>query len=194
MEARVDKQKWAVLAATKKWVQKLFPDITEESGIYKWERINDIGERCVYIGKAQNILERTAGHITATGSNLSHLEKSIKTHGLLSPDNLTGWRVGILQKCVIKDLNAYETFYIAEWQQQPVKLYNTESGGTVGKKIIGERKERRDILWRQQGYNKAIKEIKECIDKCKRYTAEGKTVMAKRQGEKLDGILRKGEE
>ena len=60
---------------------KQFPELEEDgdkSGIYLWHRINENLEYCWYIGKAKNLLRRTAQHIMGSQS---HLDKSIKKHG-----------------------------------------------------------------------------------------------------------------
>jgi hypothetical protein len=176
--------RFAMRQKVAKQVQELFPELTEESGIYIWERKNDKDENCVYIGKATNLLSRTVDHI-GTKNKSPHLEKSIMAHGLLSEDNLFGWRVSVIEKCTVDELNERESYWIAQYRNRDVKLYNTESGGTVGKTIIGERKERRDIAWRQKERQKVFAELREWFNlspkwcAIKRFTGDngGETIL-----------------
>ena len=43
-------------------------------------------------------------------------------------------------------------------------MYNIESGGTTGKTIIGERKQRRDVKWKAEAKNKVIAGYREYFD------------------------------
>lgn len=147
---------------------KQFPWLREydkQSGIYLWVRTNEDGVYCWYIGKAKNLLRRTAQHIV---DGKSHLDKSIKAHGLsndhvLNPEK---WVIEILQKCEIADLDKLEQYYIDIWKKYHPGgiMYNIESGGTTGKTIIGEKKQRRDVKWRAEARAKVIAEYREYFD------------------------------
>ena len=157
-----------ILAKQKKGIAialKQFPWLREydkKSGIYLWDRINkEDGMHCWYIGKAKNLLRRTAQHIV---DGQSHLDKSIKAHGFLGgKEGDFGWGVHILQVCSEEYLDKQERIWISRWQQEyPIsKTYNVESGGTTGKTIIGEKKQRRDIKWKAEAKEKLLAKYRE---------------------------------
>lgn len=159
----MDKKQWAMLNEKKKLLKGLFPDLPAKSGIYKWFRVDEETYKgCVYVGKAKNILERSAQHLLG---NESHLDKSIKKHGLQSADNPHGWRVYVLELTDERNLDVAEQWYIDFIvHNEDVELYNVESGGTKGKTIIGERKQRRDIVWRKKEREKVFSELREWFD------------------------------
>ena len=147
---------------------KQFPWLSnydKKSGIYLWDRTNEDGKYCWYVGQAKNLLRRTAQHIV---DGKSHLDKSIKAHGLsndhvLNPEK---WGIEILQKCEIADLDKLEQYYIDIWKKYHPDgiMYNIESGGTTGKTIIGERKQRRDVKWKAEAKNKVLADYREYFD------------------------------
>lgn len=149
---------------------KQFPwlrNYDKQSGIYLWDRYDEDGKYCWYVGKAKNLLRRTAQHIM---DGKSHLDKSIKKHGVntyndeaLNPEK---WKIAILQVCEIAELDTLEQHYINKWQKDHPngKMYNIESGGTTGKTIIGERKQRRDVKWKAEARAKVIAEYREYFD------------------------------
>ena len=150
-----------------------FPWLREydkKSGIYLWYRYDEDGTYCWYVGKAKNLLRRTAQHIV---DGQSHLDKSIKKHGLsecmnivrswINNSKLTTWNIDILEICLEVELNELEQYYINKWQKDHPngKMYNVESGGTTGKTIIGERKQRRDVKWKAEAKNKVLADYRE---------------------------------
>ena len=140
-------------------------DWDKESGIYLWERYNEDGKYCWYIGKAKNILRRTAQHIM---DGESHLDKSIKKHGMTNDtvEKPNSWSIEILRGCKVSDLDEFESFYINQWKQNNPNgiMYNIESGGTTGKTIIGEKKQRRDVKWKAEARAKVLAEFREYFD------------------------------
>ena len=137
---------------------------SKESGIYIWDRVNEKEEYCWYIGKAKNILHRTAQHIMDCQS---HLDKSIKKHGFYSAEkNPTGWFLATLELCEEDCLDSNEQYYIRLYQEMRPhsKMYNIESGGTIGKTIIGEKKQRRDVKWKAEAKNKVLADYREYFD------------------------------
>lgn len=145
---------------------KQFPELHEhgnKSGIYLWSRFNEDGEYCWYIGKAKNLLRRTAQHIM---DGQSHLDKSIKKHGFYTDvKNPNGWNFSLIEICDEADLDDYETLYINNWRlNRGGKMYNIESGGTTGKTIIGERKQRRDVKWKAEARAKVLADYREYFD------------------------------
>ena len=144
---------------------KQFPELEEDgdkSGIYLWHRINENLEYCWYIGKAKNLLRRTAQHIMGSQS---HLDKSIKKHGFYETfKNENGWCFDILWTCNEADLDQLEREWIADFQERGGKTYNIESGGTTGKTIIGEKKQRRDVKWKAEAKSKVLADYREYFD------------------------------
>lgn len=144
-----------------------FPELKDkgsESGIYIWQRQNEEGEYCWYIGKAKNLLRRTAQHIVDAQS---HLDKSIKKHGFFNKEkNPFGWEFGIIELCSVLKLDETERRHIkVHMEAYPnSKTYNVESGGTTGKTIIGEKKQRRDVKWKAEARAKVIAEYREYFD------------------------------
>lgn len=143
-----------------------FPELKrydKKSGIYLWNRTNEDNVFCWYVGKAKNLLRRTAQHIV---DGQSHLDKSIKKHGFYNEKNSKGWQVMVLDICEELLLDKMEQHYIASMQQQYPngKTYNIESGGTTGKTIIGERKQRRDVKWKAEAKNKVLADYREYFD------------------------------
>lgn len=135
------------------------------SGIYAWERTDENGVFCWYVGKAKNLLQRTAQHIM---DGQSHLDKSIKTHGFLGgKEGEYGWTLRILVYCAEDELDSEEKFFIQNYQEncpKPDKMFNIESGGTTGKTIIGEKKQRRDVKWKAEARAKVLAEYREYFD------------------------------
>lgn len=142
---------------------KQFPLLKgEQSGIYLWDRFNKEGKYCWYIGKAKNLLRRTAQHIM---DGKSHLDLSIKAHGFTT-DKPNKWNLTILRTCKVTDLDGFEKYYIKRWQEEYPDsiMYNIESGGTTGKTIIGEKKQRRDVKWKAEARAKVLAEYREYFD------------------------------
>ena len=156
-----DKLRHGIAIALKQFPFLEFWD--KQSGIYLWERTNEDQVYCWYIGKAKNLLRRTAQHIV---DNQSHLDKSITKHGYYNIENSHGWSMRVLQECSEILLDEYERTWIKIWQQQRPnsKTYNIESGGTTGKTIIGEKKQRRDVKWKAEAKNKVLADYREYFD------------------------------
>lgn len=136
----------------------------KQSGIYLWYRHDyENGTYCWYIGKAKNLLHRTAQHIM---DSQSHLDKSIKKHGITTKPFGDGWNLSVLEVCEVEDLDELEQYYIKDRQKRVPngKMYNIESGGTTGKTIIGEKKQRRDVKWKAEARAKVLAEYREYFD------------------------------
>ena len=145
---------------------KQFPWLRDRgscSGIYLWSRYDENGVYCWYIGKAKNLLQRTAQHIMG---GKSHLDKSIKKHGFRGgKEEACGWDLDIIKYCREDELDKLERFWIKHWQiRYNGKMYNVESGGTTGKTIIGERKQRRDVKWKAEAKKKVLADYREYFD------------------------------
>ena len=171
------KQRFAILNKNKRIIRSLCDnEIGVESGIYAFYRTNENGEKCIYMGQAKNLLQRTAQHLM---SKEQHIDKSLYVHKLYSKDNPYGWKLRVLIKCAEKDLDHFEQFYINFNKEKGYKMYNVTGGGQLDKKSdIGERAEtnlKRYRTGKNKGYEKAREEIKVFFDKYLDYTIKGKS-------------------
>lgn len=67
------KQRYAILASNKKKLLKLFPTLTDDSGIYVLRREED-GIKYAYVGQSIHCLSRLAEHLVG----YQHIDLSIK--------------------------------------------------------------------------------------------------------------------
>lgn len=108
---------------------------THRSGIYFYTR-EDMDGKHAYIGKAVDITERTISHLNGYQQRIDISLKSRKFYSKLNP---SGWKLNVLYYPK-SELDKWEQYWIDQYQNAGVHLYNIESGGTDGKTIIGERK------------------------------------------------------
>lgn len=153
-----------------KWI-KHFGFISKESGIYILTR-EENGFRFAYIGQAKSILTRLAQHL----NGWQHIDKSLKSHGLYSKENLTGWKL-IYYTYPENELDNQEKYFIKKYANEGYQMRNKTAGGQgEGKFEIAETKEKkgyRDGL--AQGYKNAQRDVKKLFDKNLTYDINGKT-------------------
>ncbi len=113
----------AIESANKKKLLKLFPTLTEDSGIYILYRFED-GFKYAYVGQAKKILTRLASHMRG----YQHIDLSIKKHGWYSEENKTGWFVSAF-KYPENVLDEKEQFYVRECARAGYQLRNKTAGG-----------------------------------------------------------------
>jgi hypothetical protein len=171
------KQRFAILNDKKKLIKALYPQITNESGIYCFYRTDEDGQDCCYIGQAKNLLNRTAQHLMG---RKQHIDKSLYVHKLYAEDNKTGWKLTVLQKCGLDELDYLEQHYIRFYSDMDnVKVYNVTGGGQYDKKSdIGERQQTKLKSYKNGknlGYDKARDYVKVMFDKYLDYIIKGKT-------------------
>jgi hypothetical protein len=111
------------------------PQAVHRSGIYFYTR-EDMDGRHGYIGKAVDLCERNCSHILGYAQRI---DKSIKSRGFYSELNPSGWKLNVIYYPK-SELDKWEQYWIEQYRNAGVHLYNVESGGTEGKTIIGERK------------------------------------------------------
>lgn len=116
-------------------IMKACPNCPNTSGIYFLTRVED-DIKYAYVGKAKHLLERLGDHLAG---HQQHIDRSIKKHGLWSADNITGWKVNVLE-FKEEELDERERYFIKMYAKAGFQLRNVESGGTTGKTDIGERK------------------------------------------------------
>lgn len=154
----MNKQIYARRTQAKKEIQKVAPDITEDSGIYIYERT----QKYIYIGQARSLMQRCVGHRLSYDQRI---DISLKKHGYFDPIfNKNGWKLRVLQNCDIDRLDAEERYWIERYKQDPsIELLNITGGGQGDKASdIAERKPSkgyRDGV--KQGREKVIKELNE---------------------------------
>lgn len=129
------KQFWAIQRENEKRILSICPNIPTRSGIYFFYR-EENGLRFGYVGKAKNLRERTASHLSG---RIQHIDRSIKAHGLYSEGNPTGYKLRFFE-CLEANLDEMERINIAYFANKGYQLRNVESGGTAGKTDINERK------------------------------------------------------
>lgn len=125
-------------------------------------RTDENGIKFAYVGQAKHVLTRLAQHL----DGYQHIDLSLKKHGLHSPDNPYGWKVGFLHYPESK-LDEMEQIYIRSYAQNGYQLRNKTAGGQgEGKVQINEyrpAKGYRDGII--QGRKSLAKELGHIIDK-----------------------------
>lgn len=133
------------------------PGLDDGSGIYFLTRKDEEGIRYAYIGQARHILRRLCGHMDGYSQ---HIDLSLRKHGLWSPENQHGWKVGFLHYAPER-LDEMERKYIKEYADAGYQLRNKSRGGQgAGRGMMDETKparKYRDGL--EQGYRNAAKEV-----------------------------------
>ena len=148
MDYKNYKQRLAIEAKNKKRWLAVNPQLTEHSGIYFLTR-EDGGFKYAYIGQAKHILTRLAQHLVG----FQRVDLSLKSHGLYSEDNPTGWKVGS-KDYPITELDEMEQYYIKQYANAGYQLRNLTSGSQgTGKAKIDEYKP-------AKGYRDGIKQGK----------------------------------
>ena len=170
------KQRFAILNDKKKLIKTLYPEITNESGIYCFYRTDKDGVDCCYIGQAKNLLNRIAQHLMG---KQQHIDKSLYVHKLYDEDNKNGWKITILERCGLDELDYLEQRYIKFYSNiENVKVYNVTGGGQFDKKAdINQRQQRKLKSYKNGknlGYEKARDYIKVMFDKYLDYSIKGK--------------------
>ena len=162
------KQIYAIKKANEERILKVCPNCPNTSGIYFLLR-EENGFKFGYIGKAKHLLERLGAHLQG---RQQHIDRSIKSHGLWSEENPTGYKVYFLE-FPESMLNEKEQHYIKTYANAGYQLRNVESGGSEGKTDIGERKPSRGYYdGLAQGYKNAQKEVAHLFDLHLDYTTK----------------------
>ena len=130
------KQIFEKKAETERELRKICPEsAVHRGGIYFYTR-EDMDGKHAYIGKALDLCERTISHINGYQQRI---DISLKNRGFYSELNPSGWKLNVLYYPK-SELDKWEQYWIDQYRNAGVDLYNVESGGTDGKTIIGERK------------------------------------------------------
>lgn len=154
------KQYFAKQNNAKKKIEKHYPEIPNTSGIYVLKREVVYN----YVGQAKNLKNRLASHLLG---NSSHLDLSIKKHGLYSKENPLGWKIEF-KEVPIEQLDEKEKIAIDYYKNLTnSENYNITNGGQ------GKGKTSDNGYTPRKGYNdgkkigadKRSQEIKYIIDK-----------------------------
>lgn len=151
----------AIEKANKQRILKVNPNVPERSGIYFLLR-EENGFKYAYIGQAQHLLSRLAGHL----KGFQWIDLSLKKHGLFSAENPTGYRVHFLE-FAIKDLDKMEQTYIRQYANAGYQMRNLTAGsqGTDKKALDNQGATKGYLQGLANGYLKARKEIAHLFDK-----------------------------
>ena len=136
------------------------PNMKHTSGIYFYTREDEDGKHA-YIGKAVDLLRRSASHL----QGYQHIDISLKKRGFYSKENENGWHLNFLT-FPEHMLDKMERHYIDAYSNAGYHLYNIESGGTTGKTIINERKGPKTYTeGKKQGKKELAEKIYHLMDK-----------------------------
>lgn len=158
------KQLKAIEQKNKERILAICPDIQDRSGIYMFYRADEDGSICGrYIGKSEtSVWERCASHLQGYKS---HIDISLRKHKLWSESNPTGWQVCVLEYCFPHECDERERYYIDFAVKLGIHLHNVESGGTIGKTDINDRKPSRGYRdGVKQGEKNVIKKVAHLFD------------------------------
>ena len=142
-------------------LKKACPNINHNSGIYFLLREEE-GHRYGYIGKGKDVLRRMCSHLSGYQQRV---DISLRKRGFYSKENEGGWKLNVLY-FPEHLLDEKERYYIELYRKSGTILYNVESGGTINKEIIGERKAPKtyqDGL--RQGDKRTKRKVKEYFEK-----------------------------
>ena len=173
-----NRQRWAIQRANEKRIKAICPEITTKSGIYLFYRTNEDNEKCVYVGQAKNLLQRTAQHLTVVKKE-THIDKSLYAHKIYSDKNPDGWKVKVLEFAEPKYLDEVEKYYIDFYKDKSgFKIYNVTGGGQIDKaEDIGKRQPKKLKSYangKKYGYEQARKEVAKLFEKNLTYSINGK--------------------
>lgn len=161
-----------------KKINQLHPDMGHKSGIYFYLRTDETGKKFAYIGKALDLIKRTASHFRGWNQCI---DGSLKKRGLWSENNPYGWKLHFIH-FPENELNERESYFIDKYKNAGYEMYNIESGGDVDTEDINERKPSRgyhDGL--KQGYENARKEVAHWFELHLDYSIRGNPTLNKQK-------------
>lgn len=196
------RQIFAINQKRKEQIKKLCPDIKNKSGIYLFYRWKPEEQKwCLYIGQSKtSVLERCANHLDGyKAKNPSHIDKSIKTHGLYSGDNSLGWNLKILRYCKPEECDELEQQYIDTYRKGERNIvYNITIGGQCeGKVDFQERSQEKLKRYRNgrlKGENAVLTKVKTYFEKYLDFVIKGKPNKIKERKYKEFEEMIKGEQ
>lgn len=157
-------------------MKEVCPELKHSAGIYFYLRYEE-DKKFAYIGKSFDCLNRCISHHLG---RKQRIDGSINKRGYYDEqNNPLGWQLFVLYFDK-SEINEKERYYIDRYQNAGYEMYNIESGGTLGKTIIGEKKEqkgyRKGVIYGEQ---KQLKLIKVYFDKYLDFKIKGKETKIK---------------
>lgn len=167
------KQVLAMRKEYEKQIRRLCPDVTENSGIYLFWRIDSDGFKHAYIGQALHLCKRLVDHMCG----YQYIDNSIRKHKLYDEEKAPyGYHIEIIEEIPAEDLDERERYWIKYYADSGHQLKNQTIGGQDGKKsALGDGKSTkgyRDGL--AQGRKNTQKEIAKLFEKNLTYEINGK--------------------
>lgn len=181
-------------AEYKRRIQKLCPNVTNNSGIYVYWRIDENGFKHAYVGQALHLLDRLVNHMFGYKT---YIDVSLRKHKLYDREKTPyGYHIDIREECSEEDLDERERYWIKFYADNGYQLKNKTLGGQDDKKaVLGEGKSTKG--YREglvQGRKNTQKEIKELFDKYLTYDIKGKYGKIKqRKYDEFTAFLNEGE-
>ena len=150
-------------------LKKACPNLRHESGIYFLTR-EENNIKYAYLGKGVDVCKRMCSHLMGYSQRI---DISLRKRGLYSNSNELGWKINVMY--FPKELlDEKERYYITQYIENKFVMYNIESGGTLNKEIIGERKPPKTYTQGlKQGYQNAQKEISKLFEKNLTFSING---------------------
>ena len=189
-------QLYAIKQERRKQIKQLLPSIEDKSGIYMFYRKKE-DKTCVYIGLAtKSVWDRCSQHLDGYKTkNPSHIDKSLKTHGLYSSQNEDGWKLSILTYCSSDKCNKLEQMYISHYRSmENIVIYNITIGSQgKGKVDFQERNQTKLKSYangKQIGYEKARKEIALLFAKYLTYDVKKANILSQKAKERFEKFLK----
>ena len=163
------KKLFAEKKAIEEQLLRLNPALNHEKGIYIFTR-QDNGLKYAYVGQAVNVLDRLVSHIKGYKD---HIDRSLKSHKLLSYENPNGWYVEAYN--IDGDLDYYEKLYINIYGNSGYQLLNKTTGSQgKDKKGITENSTKKGYYdGVHRGVDKVKAEVKDYFDKYLDYCIKG---------------------
>ena len=166
------KQIMAMRKNYEKQIRKLCPDVTENSGIYLFWRIDEAGFKYAYIGQALHLCKRLVDHMCG----YQHIDNSIRSHKLYDEEkNPYGYHIEILEEIPEENLDERERYWIKHYADNGYQLRNKTIGGQDGKKsALGEGKSTKG--YREgisKGYDNARRDVAKWFEKNLTYSING---------------------
>lgn len=170
-------------------LKKACPNLRHESGIYFLTR-EENNIKYAYLGKGVDVCKRMCSHLMGYSQRI---DISLRKRGLYSNSNELGWKLNVMY--FPKELlDEKERYYITQYIENKFVMYNIESGGTLNKEIIGERKPPKTYTQGvEYGEKKAIRRVKEFFDKYLDYGIKEPSNKVKERKKKEFEELLKGE-
>lgn len=174
------RQVMAMRKGYEKQIRKLCPDVTENSGIYLFWRIDSEGFKHAYIGQALHLCKRLIDHMCG----YQYIDNSIRKHKLYDEEtNPYGYHIEILEEIPKEDLDDRERYWIKYYADSSHQLKNQTIGGQDGKKsALGDGKSTKGYReGLSRGYDNARKDVAKWFEKNLIYSINGKPGVLKQR-------------